>query len=82
MGSKYKIDGVSLDVYCKEHDLNFRTQQNRVREYIKKHPNLSEEDAIKLALSRCGTKYWVLNFGIKIFLQLNIVEEMVKVMIV
>ena len=65
MGSKYKIDGVSLDVYCKEHGLNFRTQQNRVREYIKKHPNLSEEDAIKLALSRCGTKYCGTKFWYK-----------------
>ncbi len=54
MGSKYIIDGIPLDVYCKKHELNFRTQSNRVRDYIKKHPELSEQDAIKLAISKCG----------------------------
>lgn len=63
MRSKYIIDGISLDEYCRENNLNYRTQSNRVREYIKKHPELSESDAIKLALSKCGThsygtKYW------------------------
>lgn len=54
MGSKYIIDGIPLDIYCKKHELNFRTQSNRVRDYIKKHPELSEKDAIKLAISKCG----------------------------
>lgn len=54
MGSKYIIDGIPLDVYCKKHELNFRTQSNRVRDYIKKHSELSEQDAIKLAISKCG----------------------------
>ena len=54
MGSKYIIDGIPLDAYCKKHNLNFRTQLNRVRDYIKKHPELTEKDAIKLAISRCG----------------------------
>ncbi len=54
MGSKYIIDGMPLDVYCKKHELNFRTQSNRVRDYTKKHPELSEQDAIKLAISKCG----------------------------
>lgn len=61
MKSKYIIDGIPLDVYCKKHNLNFRTQSNRVRNYIKNHPELSQEEAIKLAISRCGlhhcTKY-------------------------
>lgn len=54
MGSKYIIDGMPLDVYCKKHELNFRTQSNRVRDYIKKYPELSEQEAIKLAISKCG----------------------------
>lgn len=63
MGSKYIIDGMPLDVYCKKYELNFRTQSNRVRDYIKKHPELNEQEAIKLALSKCGvhfhnTKFW------------------------
>lgn len=63
MGSKYIVDGIPLDVYCKEHNLNFRTQSNRVRDYIKKYPELSEQDAIMLAISKCGvhfhgTKFW------------------------
>lgn len=41
MGSKYVIDGIPLDAYCKKHKLNFRTQSNRVRDYIKKHPELN-----------------------------------------
>lgn len=59
--SKYKIDGVPLNIYCEEHNLNFHVQSNRVREYIKAHPELSEDEAAKLAMSRCGihpgTKY-------------------------
>lgn len=51
MKSKYIIDGIPLDVYCKKHNLNFRTQSNRVRNYIKNHPELSQEEAIKLAIS-------------------------------
>lgn len=54
MKSKYIIDGIPLDVYCKKHNLNFKTQSNRVRSYIKNHPELSQEEAIKLAISRCG----------------------------
>ena len=63
MSSKYIVDGMPLDVYCKDHNLNFRTQSNRVRDYIKKYPELSEHDAIMLAISKCGvhfhgTKFW------------------------
>lgn len=63
MGSKYLVEGITLDIYCKEHNLNFCTQSNRVRDYIKRHPELREEEAIKLALSKCGvhfsaTKFW------------------------
>lgn len=56
MSSKYIIDGIPLDVYCKNNNLNLRTQSNRVRNYIKANPNLSQEEAIKLALSKCGQK--------------------------
>lgn len=61
--SKYIVFGVPLDVYCREHNLNFHTQSNRVRESIKKHPELSKEEAGNLAISKCGinyhnTKYW------------------------
>lgn len=59
--SKYKIDGVPLNIYCEEHNLNFHVQSNRVREYIKAHPELTQDEAAKLAMSRCGihpgTKY-------------------------
>lgn len=54
MGSKYIIDGITLDEYCKIHELNFKTQSNRVRNYIKNHPELDEKEAIKLAIARCG----------------------------
>ena len=57
--SKYIVFGVPLDVYCREHNLNFSTQSNRVRESIKKHPELSEEEAGNLAISRCGINYHV-----------------------
>lgn len=76
MKSKYIINGISLDIYCKENNLNFRTQSNRVREYIKKHPELSESEAIKLALSKCGThsygtKYWYGNISLAEYCRQN-----------
>ena len=68
MGSKYIIDGIPLDAYCKKNELNFRTQSNRVRDYIKKHPELSEQEAIKLAISKCGvhpgTKFMYANISL------------------
>lgn len=57
MGSKYKYEGMPLDEYCKLHSLNLKTQRNRVRDYIKKYPELSQDEAVKLALDNCGTHY-------------------------
>ncbi len=57
MGSKYKYEGIPLDEYCKLHSLNLETQRNRVRNYIKKYPELSQDEAVKLALDNCGTRY-------------------------
>lgn len=73
--SKYKIDGVPLNIYCEEHNLNFNTQSNRVREYIKAHPELSEDEAAKLAMSRCGihpgTKYMYDNKSLSVWCEEN-----------
>lgn len=57
MGSKYNYDGIPLDVYCKSHGLNLETQRNRVRNYVKEHPELTVDAATKLALDRCGTRF-------------------------
>ena len=57
MGSKYKYEGMPLDEYCKLHSLNLNTQRNRVRNYIKKYPELSQDEAVKLALDNCGACY-------------------------
>ena len=57
MKNKYMIDGMTLKEYCEKKGLNINTQRNRVRQYIVEHPELSQEDAIKLAISKCGTCY-------------------------
>ncbi len=76
MRSKYIVDGMTLDVYCKKHNLNFRTQSNRVRDYIKKYPELSEQEAIELAISKCGvhfsgTKFWYGDISLAEFCRRN-----------
>ena len=50
MGSKYKYDGISLDDYCASHGLNVGTQRRRIRLYIKKHPEISEDAATKYVI--------------------------------
>lgn len=57
MKNKYIIDGMTLKEYCEKKGLNPNTQRNRVRQYITEHPELSQEEAIKLAMSKCGTCY-------------------------
>lgn len=66
MSSKYMVGEIPLDRYCKENKLNFKTQSNRIRDYIKRYPKLSEQDAIKLAISRCGSHftYWYNNHSL------------------
>lgn len=61
--SKYFIDGMSLKKYCQLNNLNVNTQRNRIKQYIEEHPELSEEDAIKLCFKRCGYKYSKYNYN-------------------
>ena len=57
---KYMYEGVTLSEYCEQHSLNYGTVTSRIYRLKKAQPNLSEVEAIKLAIENNydATKYF------------------------
>lgn len=49
MSCRFMLQGLSLKQYCELNGLNYKTQYNRVLEYAKKNPHLSDDEVTELA---------------------------------
>ena len=67
MVTKYTYEGIPLHQYCQNNGLNYSAQVKKIKRYRQKHPNLSTEKLIQMAIANLGAMTMYYYEGIPLY---------------
>ena len=65
--TKYTYEGIPLHQYCQNNGLNYSAQVKKIKRYRQKHPNLSTEKLIQMAIANLGAMTMYYYEGIPLY---------------